>query len=78
MHGHTWRVRAHWAYQPLELDVVERKAALAHALAKLDHSELPDDLTRAEQIAEWIGVRVNACRVDVSREAEGLGATWTA
>lgn len=76
MHGHTWRVRATWPYRGQDID--EQRERLIVGVSQLDHSELPPDLTRAEQIAHWIGLRVDACRVDVWREAEGLGATWRA
>lgn len=76
LHGHTWRVRAYRDY--LGGDVVDWRGSLLAALEQLDHSQLPDKLTRAEALAEWIGVRLDASRVDVWREPEGLGATWRA
>lgn len=76
MHGHTWVVRAYWSYDGA--DIRERAERLAPWIEKLDHSTLPADLSRSEQIAAWIGVAVNAKRVEVWREREGYGATWTA
>jgi hypothetical protein len=78
MHGHTWRVRAYWNYTGAS--VVGLKALLVDRVcfASLDHQELPDDVRRAEDLAAYIGRLVEAVRVDVWREPEGMGATWTA
>lgn len=77
MHGHTWRVRAFWKYTGAS--VVELKSVLDHVcFVSFDHQELPDHLRRAEDIAACIGGLVEAARVDVWREPEGMGATWTA
>ncbi len=46
----------------------------------LDHTELPRHLSRAEDIATWLGEMLGGgpVKVEVWREAEGMGATWTA
>lgn len=75
LHGHTWRVRAWWRYDGS--DAVELRKALMEACAPLDHALLPDNLTRAEEIAEHLGHSLRADRVDVWRDAEQMGATWT-
>lgn len=76
MHGHTWRVRAFWQYD--ERPIEHRKQRLERACRTLDHKVLPEHLRRAEDMAGYIGDLVGAVRVDVWREAEGMGATWTA
>lgn len=75
MHGHTWRVRAHWDYAGACVD--DFKLKLKAAVAPLDHALLPDALRRAEDLAAYLGDLVGARRVDVWRDAEGMGATWT-
>lgn len=75
-HGHTWRVRVYWPYEGE--NICERKAALAADIAQVDHTELLADLSRAEDLAAWFGNGLKACRVDVWRDAEGMGATWRA
>lgn len=74
LHGHTWRVRAFW---PAGQDAVALQARLRAVLAEFDHAELPEGLIWAEDFAPEIGRRVGAARVDVWREPEGLGATWS-
>lgn len=76
LHGHTWRVRVFWDYAGA--DILVQQAKLREALSYLDHSELPENLSRAEDIAADIGRGLFAQRVEIWREAEGLGATWTA
>ena len=77
MHGHTWRVRAFWTYSGQS--VVDRKLSLELAcMSGFDHRVLSEHERRAEDIATEIGNRVGAVRVDVWREPEGMGATWTA
>lgn len=75
LHGHTWKVRAHWPYQ--RMSIVHLKAGLEEACKQFDHETLPNQLRRAEDLAERIGLDVGAVRVDVWREPEGMGATWT-
>ncbi len=76
LHGHTWRVRAYWDYAGT--DILVRQAKLKEALSYLDHRELPSGLSRAEDIAADLGRGLFCLRVDVWREHEGLGASWTA
>jgi len=76
MHGHTWRVRAFWQYD--ERPIQHRKRFLERTCWTMDHTALPDNLRRAEDIAAHIGGLVAAVRVDVWRDPEGMGATWTA
>lgn len=76
MHGHTWVVRAYWPYDGA--DIRERANALDADVRQLDHSTLPSNLSRAEELAEWFGEGLKAARVEVWREREGYGATWTA
>lgn len=76
LHGHTWRVRAHWLYDGEDAEV--RRRSLHIATRQLDHVELHQSRSRAEDIAALLGEGLAACRVDVWREPEGMGATWTA
>ena len=76
IHGHTWRVRATWGYRGDS--ATDLKAALTEACSAFDHHTLPDHLSRAEQLAEHLGGVLRAARIDVWRDAEGMGATWTA
>jgi hypothetical protein len=75
MHGHTWRVRAFWNYTGQS--AVDLKDRLERCRRELDHKVLPHELRRAEQLAGYFGRVTEAVRVDVWREAEGMGATWT-
>lgn len=74
LHGHTWRVRAFWNYDGES--IVERKALLEKVCRRFDHTVLPEHLRRAEDFAGYIGDLIDAVKVDVWREAEGLGASW--
>lgn len=73
-HGHTYMIRAYWADDGG--DILVRRRRLLAVLQDLDHGVLPPDLTRAEDLAEHVAIYVDAHRVDVSREAEGVGAIW--
>jgi len=73
MHGHTWSVRATWSEI---IDVEARKDALVIACAVRCHVVLDGRDASAEGLAESIGNELGADRVDVWREAEGLGAAW--
>lgn len=75
LHGHTWKVRAYWTYEGQS--AVWRQEQLKRVIGKFDHEMLPDELARAEDLAGYIGDLVDAVRVDVWRDPEGLGATWT-
>lgn len=73
MHGHTWMVRATWSKI---INVEDRKAALVEACARRCHGVLTGTEGSAEGLAKSIGAELSADRVDVWREAEGLGAIW--
>ena len=75
MHGHTWRVRAFWTYAGQS--AIDLKGCLERCASELDHRVLAHELRRAEQLAGYIGRVTEAVRVDVWREPEGMGATWT-
>lgn len=45
-------------------------------LARLDHSELPDDLSWGEDIARQIAVVGGCDEVEISRPAERIHARW--
>lgn len=73
MHGHTWKVRATWS---AIINVEDRKSALVDACAKRCHGVLEAGEGSAEGLAKAIGAELSADRVEVWREAEGLGAVW--
>lgn len=76
-HGHTWTVRA-WVCAE-GYDAVALKRDLEDVLADLDHSELPDDLSRGEDIAVHVGRMLRGCvEVEVGRTHEGIFARWRA
>lgn len=82
IHGHTWRVRV---YVPFKgHDAVMLKAALEQACKEMDHKVLRPQLAWAEDLALSFALsfvdksNVQPCRVDVWRDPEGMGATWTA
>jgi 6-pyruvoyl-tetrahydropterin synthase len=74
LHGHTWRVRGYWI---AGRDASEHARTLGWVLRAFDHGELPAELRWAEDIASYVGERARCERVDVWREVEGFGATWT-
>ncbi len=76
LHGHTWEVVA-WRLGD-DACALGFQDTLNSALAQLDHTELPEGLQRGGQLAQWIGVRANATRVEVMRRVEKIYATWTA
>lgn len=76
LHGHTWKIRATWLYGGES--AVDLKAKLERVCRELDHTLLPARLSRAESIAVYLGDLLRAKRIDVWREADGMGATWTA
>jgi hypothetical protein len=72
LHGHSYEVMAYWAADPPR-DALCLQLTLRDALKGFDHKTLPDELTRAEDIARAIGGLIDGCvRVDVSRPAERL------
>jgi hypothetical protein len=75
LHGHTWRVRAYWSKI---IDAEDRKAQLVAWCGKRCHTRLEGMEASAEGLAKSVGEDLSAARVDVWREAEGLGATWSA
>lgn len=75
LHGHTWRVRAYWPDDGTDMAV--RKEHLRIAIEFLDHQFLAEGHDLAEHLAADLGATLHACRLDVWREQEGLGATWT-
>lgn len=75
LHGHTWRVRAFWTHDGK--DVLDKQKLLRKWASALDHRELPAHLTLSEDLAAHFGSATKAVRVEVWREAEGVGAVWT-
>lgn len=75
LHGHTWMVRAHWTYAGKS--IVDLKVILERVCRTLDHKVLPEHVRRAEDMAGYIGDLIGAVKVEVWRQAEGMGATWT-
>lgn len=76
LHGHTWQVIAWWRADGT--DAIERAGTLHIVTRGLDHTTLPDHLSRAEDLAAWIGNALagEPVQVDVWRESEGLYARW--
>lgn len=74
-HGHTWEIVVWWLAD--HGDALDRQAELEAWVAQIDHDLLPDDLSRAEQIAERCGADLAAAEVQVWRVGERLGARWT-
>jgi 6-pyruvoyl-tetrahydropterin synthase len=73
LHGHSYEVMVYWpAVPPRDALVLQEmvKAVLVHGF---DHKTLPDEITRAEQLARQIGgLLPDAVRVDISRPSERL------
>lgn len=75
IHGHTWRLLVSWEYtgqcaEELKMDIIL-------ACRPFDQDTLPDELARGEELAEYLGKKLGAVRVDIWRDAEGFGAVWT-
>lgn len=71
-HGHSYEARVFWPYKGQDVEALQ--AALKAALATIDHTTLPDHLSRAEDIAKHIGSLLPGCvRVDIARPLERLG-----
>jgi 6-pyruvoyl-tetrahydropterin synthase len=77
LHGHTYEVRVAFDANPPR-DALALQAKLRLTLeAAFDHKTLPDDLSRAEQMAEALANLLGDCLwVEVWRPAERLGARW--
>lgn len=70
LHGHSYEVIAWFEGGQ---DAVPLKAKLKAVLAELDHTDMPDGLSRAEDIGAWLVERLPGCRVvDVNRPLEGF------
>lgn len=76
LHGHTWEVTAWWRYKGD--NALELQGRLSDAVARFDHSLLPDDLAWGEAIARHIGEELGCVAVDASRPAERIYARWEA
>jgi hypothetical protein len=73
MHGHTYQVSAWFPYKGSDATVL--REYLVDEIRALDHRELPEHLTWAEEIASYLlGVLPDCVRVRVSRPLEGLHA----
>lgn len=79
LHGHTYEVRAAFPAHPTR-DALALQEKLRRTLeAAFDHKTLPDELSRAEQIAEALANLLGDCLwVEVSRPTERLSARWLA
>lgn len=76
IHGHTWEVTVWRKDDGTSAEDIQTK--LKSVLSEIDHSELPDHLIRGEAIAQWVGGKMNAHSVDVSRPLERIYARWIA
>lgn len=73
LHGHTWQV---WA-SSYRRDALALQDDLKALLSTLDHGVLPRELAAGEDLAEFIGKRLDGCfRVDVCRPLEMIEAWW--
>jgi 6-pyruvoyl-tetrahydropterin synthase len=73
IHGHSYEVMCWWP-AALGHDAMDLQEIVKRVLqAGFDHKTLPDDITRAEDIARAIGGLITDCvRVDVKRPSERL------
>ena len=74
IHGHTWEITV-WRIDD-GTSAEDIQAQLEGVLAEFNHSELPIPLIRGEAIAEWVGKKMRAYSVDVSRPLERIYAKW--
>lgn len=74
LHGHSYEVMAYWPAQPPR-DAMVLQWTLRDVLKGFDHKTLPDEMTRAEDIARAIGSLIDGCvRVRLMRPVERLEA----
>lgn len=76
IHGHTWEVTVWRVDNGTSAEDIQ--AELRTVLSELDHAELPEPLIRGEAIAQWVGEKMRAHAVDVSRPLERIHARWAA
>lgn len=73
LHGHSYEVMVYWPADPPRDAMVLQEMVKEVVKARYDHKTLPDDITRAEQIAREIGsLLTGVVRVDISRPSERL------
>lgn len=80
-HGHTWQVRAWWGEGECA-DLL--RSRLKSALRRFDEKQLPDDLSRGEDLARAIAEELDhysppgicCLAVELAREPEGIFARW--
>lgn len=75
LHGHTWEVTV-WCVDD-GTNAEDIQSELQAVLSELDHAELPAELTRGEDIAEWVGQKMQAHSVEVRRPLERIYAKWS-
>jgi 6-pyruvoyl-tetrahydropterin synthase len=74
LHGHSYEVVAYWPTHPPR-DAMVLQETLKGVLLGFDHKTLPDEMTRAEDIARAIGSLMDGCvRVRLMRPVERLEA----
>lgn len=76
-HQHTWTVTA-WFETPSRADATLYRAALDMMLDTMDGTTLPEGADWNEDIAARIATLCNCVRVRVWRQAERIGAEWSA
>lgn len=74
IHGHTWQITV-WRIDNGQ-SAEKLKSELELVLSEIDHSLLPKSLIRGEEIAQWVGQKMNAHSVEVSRPLERIYAKW--
>lgn len=73
LHGHSYEVVCWWPAEPPRDAMVLQEMVKTALKAGFDHKTLPDEITRAEDIARAIGGLLDGCvRVDVCRPVERL------
>lgn len=74
LHGHSYEVMVYWPAEPPRDALVLQEMVKEVVKAGFDHKTLPDDMTRAEDIARAIGrLLIGVVRVDIKRPTERLG-----
>lgn len=74
IHGHTWEITVWCVDDGTSAEDVQSE--LKSVLSEIDHSQLPKPLIRGEAIAQWVGEKMGAHSVDVSRPLERIHAKW--
>lgn len=73
VHGHSYEVMVYWPATPARDAMVLQEMVKEVVKARYDHKTLPDEISRAEDIAREIGsLLIGVVRVDIARPSERL------